>query len=132
MPTPCLYHAGASLLGMIQDIEWGEWLVAVQRASAFGVDGTSVIHGGLVIREFTVPMIVMGYASTAQRDGDLAQFELRLGKVGMFQADTAFETVAYLPDVRMAALRQGLGRSDAIHGYWRQIWITFEQLRPPA
>lgn len=136
MPAPALYHAGATILGMINDVDWGPWQNAVQRSYAFGIDGTSVINGGLVIREITVPFIFWNYnsvyTSQAARDGALAQLELRIGQVGNLQMDTAAETIANLQNCRFAALKQGLGRSDAYHGYWRHIVMVFEQLAPPA
>lgn len=124
-------HAGVTVLGVIEEVDWGSWDVAAQFASSFGVLGTSVIDGGLKIRPFSFQMILDGYVSQPARDSAIAQLELKIGKVGTFKAYNAIELFVNYTDVRFAGLRQGRSGYDAIHGYWRKCFFMFEQLAPP-
>lgn len=129
---PGFTHSAFQVNGLIGQIDWHPWGVAVQEAFAFGVDGTSVIEGGLKSRPFSFPMMVWGYSSVALRDRDFFQIELQIGSYGNFQARTPNTTIVNADAVRFAAMKPGRSGYDYQHGYWRELHFDFVQLVPPV
>ena len=132
MPTAGFVFNGAGVTGLVSEIDWGEWDVAVQTASAFGVVGTSVIDGGRRMRRFSFPMMVWGWTDPASRDNWMMSFEAYLGQVGSLVVNTTAATIVNLPYVRFSALKPGRSGQDGVHGYYRRITFAWEQLQPPA
>ena len=132
MPTAGFVFNGVGVVGLVGEIDWGEWDVAVQAASAFGVVGTSVIDGGRRIRPFSFPTMVWGFSDPASRDAWVMGFEAYLGQVGGLVVNTTATTIVNLPYIRFAGLKPGRSGQDAVHGYYRRIIFSWEQLQPPA
>lgn len=117
-------------VGLVGQVDWSEWEVRVQEGAAFGVDGISTIEGGFGKRVFQFPFWIWGFTSPAQRDYAVMQMELKQGGVGPFKANTSLYTIINLPDVRFANLKPGRSGVDATHGFYRELFLTFQQLAP--
>lgn len=130
MPTPGIIHSGYSAVGIIGEVDWGEWDFASQKSFAFGVDGSSSIEGGFKMRPFTFPFMYWGYLTPGDRDFSWMQMELNIGTVGDFQANTAAFIIISLTNVRFAGVKPGRSGWDPTHGHWRQLFMSYEQLAP--
>lgn len=117
-------------LGLVGKVDWSGLPSRVQGGEAFGVDGVSCIEGGFSKRSFKFPFMVWNYSTPGQRDYAMMQMELKQGGVGAFKANTAAYTIISLPDVRFAELVPGRSGYDPIHLFWREMFLTFEQLSP--
>jgi hypothetical protein len=125
-------HGDYSVGGLVQEIDWGEWQSADQKSFAFGVQGSSVINGGLAVRRFSFPMMVWGYGDAPTRDAALFQLELNIGVVAGLTVTVGYGTIVNIPNnVRLASVVLGKSGVDFVHQYFRQLFLMFEQLQPP-
>ena len=128
--TPGFELGDLVVVGLIGEVDWDEMDTAVQESAAFGLDGVSVMEGGFRKRNFSFPFMYYGYATPADRDFSLMQLELFVGTVETLNGYTPTFQIISLANVRLAGIKFGRPGWDALHGFWRQIFLRFEQLAP--
>lgn len=118
------------VVGIVEEIAWGEWSVDQQEAHAFAVEGVSSIEGALVSRDFEVPLILDGYATQVLRDSAILELERQSGKVGALILRVAGGTVIFnqTENIKLLTIRRGKSGYDATHLHWRNISFLFRQL----
>lgn len=130
MSLPGLTFNGSTVNGLIEEIGWGQWAVDEQESHAFGVEGTSSIQGELIKRDFTVPLILTGYATQLLRDTAVASLEASAGTVGALELRVGGGTVLFTQsaNVKLVGVQRGKSGADGVHLNWRQLMFSFRQL----
>jgi hypothetical protein len=77
-----LIHAGFTIPGIVRPHPLPAWEFHEAEITVFGLHGTGVLQGGLVKREFTIPMWIFNGFTQPQLFAFLRSLRGRLGVIG--------------------------------------------------
>lgn len=131
MALPGITFGSYTLNGLVQQISWDQWGLDIQEAHAFGVAGTSSIEGARTTRDFTVPIVISGFATALLRDAVAEAWEKLAGLSRTLQIRVGDGVVIFnesTPYVKLMGVKPEWSGVDTTHGHFRMLAITFRQL----